>query len=38
MYEKDLALHNPQWLICHKNQAKPNSIAPQRLTQDFMNE
>ena len=27
MYKKDLALNNPQWLICHKpNQTKPNHI------------
>ena len=24
MYKKDLALNNPQWLICHKTQ--PNQI------------
>ena len=26
MYKEDLALNNLQWLICHKNQTKPNHI------------
>ena len=26
MYKKDLALNDQQWLICHKNKLKPNSI------------
>ena len=29
MYKKDLALNNPQWLICHKT--KPTQINPNRL-------
>ena len=26
MYKEDLALYNLQWLMCHKNQTKPNHI------------
>ena len=26
MYKEELALNNLQWLICHKNSTKPNSI------------
>ena len=26
MYKEYLALNNLQWLICHKNQIKPNHI------------
>ena len=26
MYKENLALNNLQWLICYKNQTKPNKI------------